>query len=138
MKRPGAGQTMGAVEVRQRTNDTGTPVVTWLMNGYVIAEHSQAAEPTINQLSGNVMMGYMDIFNSIASPREDNFVLFDNLRVVSLDTEPIRPLVSIVATDATGAEPGTDTAAFTIARTGMPGQPLAVQCPHQRCRLQRG
>ncbi|MEK7675761.1 MAG: Calx-beta domain-containing protein, partial [Verrucomicrobiota bacterium] len=125
---PGApGKQWVQVEVRQRTNDTGTPVVTWLMNGYVIAEHSQAAEPTINQLSGNVMMGYMDIFNSIASPREDNFVLFDNLRVVSLDTEPIRPLVSIVATDATGAEPGTDTAAFTIARTGSTGQPLAVQ-----------
>lgn len=125
---PGApGKQWVQVEVRQRTNDAGTPVVTWLMNGYVIAEHSQAADPTINQLSGNVMIGYMDIFNSIADPRKDNFVLFDNLRVVSLDAEPIRPVVSIVATDATGSEPGTDTAVITVSRTGSTDQPLAVQ-----------
>ncbi|MBI4328110.1 MAG: hypothetical protein HY674_23000, partial [Chloroflexi bacterium] len=125
---PGApGKQWVQVEVRQRTNDAGTPVVTWLMNGYVMAEHSQATDPTINQLSGNVMIGYMDIFNSIASPKEDNFVIFDNLRVVSLDTEPLRPVVSIDATDAAGSEPGTDTAVITVARAGSTDEPLAVQ-----------
>jgi hypothetical protein len=113
------------VEVQQRTNDTGTLVVTWLINGYVIAEHSQGAA-TFGQTTGNVMIGTMDPFSSIASPKEDNFVIFDNVRVVNLDLEPPRPVVSITSTDTAASEPGTDSASFTIARTGDTTAPLTV------------
>ena len=122
---PGApGKQWVQVEVRQHTNDTGSPVVTWLINGYVIAEHAQGA--AFGQTAGNIMIGTMDPFASIASPKEDNFVIFDNVRVVNLDLEPPRPVVSITSTDTTAAEPGTDTASFTIARTGDTAAPLTV------------
>src|SRR6185312_11753279 len=113
------------LEVRQRTNDTGTLVVTWLINGYVIAEHS--AGVSFSQTAGTVMIGTMDPFSSIASPKEDNFVIFDNVRVVNLDLETVRPVVTITSIDTTAAEPGTDTASFTIARTGDTTAPLTVQ-----------
>jgi hypothetical protein len=122
---PGApGKQWVQVEVRQRTNDTGSPVVTWLINGYVIAEHSQGS--TFGQTAGNIMLGTMDPFSSIASPKEDNFVIFDNVRVVNLDLEPPHPVVSITSTNTTAAEPGTDTASFTITRTGDTAAPLTV------------
>jgi len=122
---PGApGKQWVQVEVRQHTNDTGSPVVTWLINGYVIAEHAQGA--TLGQTAGNIMIGTMDPFSSIASPKEDNFVIFDNVRVVNLDLEPPRPVVRITSSDTTASEPGTDTASFTIARTGDTTAPLTV------------
>ena len=58
-------------------------MLTWLLNGYVIATRPNASAFT----SGNVMLGYMDTFTSIANPREQNFVIFDNVRVVNLDAE---------------------------------------------------
>ena len=112
------------VEVRQRTNTTGIPVVTWLLDGYVIAEHSQGV--TFNQTAGNVMIGAMDPFSSIASPKEDNFVIFDNVRVVNLDLETPRPVVSIESSDTAASEPGTDIAGFTVSRTGDTSSPLTI------------
>lgn len=100
--------------------------MTWLINGYVIAEHSQGAT-TFNQTQGTVMIGIMDPFPSIANPKEDNFVIFDNVRVVNLDLEPPRPVVSITSSDTAAAEPGTDAASFTLARTGDITTPLTVQ-----------
>ena len=35
--------------------------------------------------TGNIMLGYMDTFTSIASPAEDNFVIYDNIRVEGPD-----------------------------------------------------
>jgi hypothetical protein len=122
---PGApGKQLVQVEVRQHTNGTGTLVVTWLINGYVIAEHAQGAAR--GQTAGNIMIGTMDPFSSIASPKEDNFVIFDNVRVVNLDLEPPPPIVRITSTDTTASEPGTDTASFTITRTGDTTAPLTV------------
>jgi hypothetical protein len=112
------------VEIRQHTNNTGSPVVTWLINGYVIAEHAQGV--AYGQTAGNVMIGTMDPFPNIANSKEDNFVIFDNVRVVNLDLEPSRPVVSIISTDTTASEPGTETASFTIARTGDMTSPLTV------------
>ncbi len=123
---PGApGKQWVQIEVRQQTNDTGILSVTWLINGYVIAEHTQGAA-TFNQTMGTIMIGNMDPFSSIASPKQDNFVIFDNVRVVNLDLEPPRPVVSITSTDTTASEPGTDTASFTITRTGDTTAPLTV------------
>lgn len=113
------------VEVRQRTAEAGGRIVTWLIDGYVMAEHAQGE--LFVQTAGKIMIGYMDPFNSIANPRADNFVLYDNLRVVNLDLEPARPVVTLTVSDATAAEPGTDTGKFTVARTGPTTNPLTVQ-----------
>jgi hypothetical protein len=64
------------VELRQTNN-----IVTWLMDGIVIAQRANASPFT----SGNVMLGFMDTFASIANPAEEAFVLFDNVRVEDLD-----------------------------------------------------
>jgi hypothetical protein len=34
--------------------------------------------------AGNVMIGYMDIFASLANPAADNFIIYDNIRVVEI------------------------------------------------------
>jgi hypothetical protein len=104
-------------EVRQRDG-----VVTWLLNGFVLAEHSNLN----NFTSGNIMIGYMDIFASIASPKEQNFLIFDNVRVEDLMTTPLLPVVSITAADATATESGGDTGSFTVTRAGDISAPLAV------------
>ena len=57
------------------------------------------------------MIGLMDVFNSIATPVRDSFVLFDNLRVENLSPPPIRfesatrlpdGAVSLLLTNTTG------------------------------------
>ncbi len=112
------------VEVRQRTNDAGANVVTWLIEGYVIAEHAQAV--TTGQTSGNLMIGLMDPFASIGTPTNDSFILYDNVRVVNLSGIPTNEIVSIVATDPTAAEPSGDDGLITISRTGSTASPLTV------------
>lgn len=110
------------VEIRQRTVD-GVQVVTWLMNGYVIAEHTQGA--LFGLVSGNLMLGYMDLFASIANPRADNFVLYDNLRVEDLTGVPAKPVVALVPNGFEVSEPNLGTTA-TVSRTGDLSQPLTV------------
>ena len=97
--------------------------VTWSLNGWVIAELDSASLATT---SGNFMLGTMDIFASIADPRADNFVIYDNVSVVNLDVEAPLPRLSVIATDASFAEPGTDTATVTFSRTGATTSPLTV------------
>jgi hypothetical protein len=63
------------VEVRQANN-----VVVWLMDGTVITQRTNSSSFT----SGNVMLGLMDTFPSIANPSRDCFVIFDNVRVENL------------------------------------------------------
>jgi hypothetical protein len=110
------------VELRQRVVD-GTPVVTWLMDGYVIAEHSQGSVFSLS--SGNLMLGLQDFFSGIASPKAENFAIYDNLRVENLTGQPAKPVVSILPVDADAGEPG-DTASFTVSRTGDTAQALDV------------
>lgn len=112
------------VEVRQQLDEFGTPWVTWLMDGYVIAEHDQGS--VFGQLQGNVMIGLMDYFSSIANPAEDNFAIFDNVRVVNLDGEASNPVVSIASSDFMAVESGGDLAEFTLSRTGDLSSALTV------------
>ena len=64
------------VEIRQ----IGT-ALEWRINGVKLAA---VANPTVT--TGNVMIGYMDPYASIANPGADNFVIYDNVRVVQLAT----------------------------------------------------
>lgn len=110
------------VEVRQRTNSFGTHDVTWLMNGQIIATNSFDA---YFQTNGNIMLGAMDPFASIATPGVDNFVIFDNIRVEDLSGAAAPETVIIVANDPTAAEPG-DNGQMTITRSGSTASPLTV------------
>jgi hypothetical protein len=66
-----------AVEVSQVKN-----LVTMKVNGQVFSRY-QNLEPW---KSGTVMIGYADIFNSVSSLLEENWVLFDNVRVERIRT----------------------------------------------------
>ena len=116
---PGApGKRWVQVEVRQQEG-----VVTWLLDGYVIA-----SRPNLSGFAaGTVMLGNLDVFASIAIPREENFVLFDNVRVLDLEVAGTPPEVRLTATDPDAAEPGTDTGTFVVTRTGSTAEPLIVQ-----------
>ncbi len=79
------------VEVSQLAN-----VVTWKIDGHVILTRTN----TTDYKEGTIMLGHMDIFDSIADPKEDTYVIFDNVRVV-----PIRT-VTVTTTD--NSSPGND------------------------------
>jgi hypothetical protein len=102
-----------SVEIRQKDD-----VLTWVMNGMVIASRPVAEEFYGVRTEGTVMLGYMDLYNSIANPIEDNFVIYDNLRVVNLDGESALPLLRLEATDDSATESGDDSAEFTLHRSG--------------------
>ncbi len=69
------GKNWVEVELRYTNN-----IVVWLMDGSVIAQRTNTSAFT----SGNIMLGLMDVFPSIAAPARDSFVLFDNVRVENL------------------------------------------------------
>jgi len=57
--------------------------IEWWLDGTLIASRTDTTHT-----SGNVMLGYMDLFSSIASPASENYVIFDNVRVELLpDTD---------------------------------------------------
>ncbi|GJM25099.1 MAG: hypothetical protein DHS20C16_15140 [Phycisphaerae bacterium] len=60
------------VEIRQQQNS-----IEWRLDGAIIAVVPGAAPSP-----GNIMIGYMDIFASVANPAADNFIIYDNVRVV--------------------------------------------------------
>lgn len=74
------GKTWTAVEIDQ-TN--GTLILK--MNGTVIAQRANTSSFT----SGNIMLGLMDVFASIASPASDCYVIYDNVRVENLSASPV-------------------------------------------------
>jgi hypothetical protein len=95
------GKNWVEVEVRQTNN-----IVLWLMDGTIFAQRTNSSAFK----SGNILLGFMDTFTSIASPARDAFVLFDNIRVENLAPpigfSSITPLpngnVSLVITSAFG------------------------------------
>lgn len=112
---PGApGKRWVQVELSQDTNN----VVTWRMNGQVIAQRVNTSAFT----SGNVMIGFMDLFSSIASPAEDAFVLFDNVRVEV--PASVTPPAITAQPDNVAVYPGS-MAVFSVAATGS--GPLTYQ-----------
>ena len=61
-------------------------VVTWKLDGTIIAQRANGSSFT----SGDVMLGYMDVFTSIASPTNDAYVIFDNMRVEDWSSAPLQ------------------------------------------------
>ena len=115
---PGApGKQWVQVEVRQRGGE-----VTWLINGFVIASRQNLSGFD----AGNIMIGTMDVFSSIANPREQNFTIFDNVRVVDLTGVPPLPVVALTAEPTETRESGGEPLRFTLTRTGDTSPPLTV------------
>jgi hypothetical protein len=83
------GKNWVEAEVRQ-TNNT----VVWLLDGTVIALRTNASTFT----NGNIMLGYLDPFVSIATATNDAFVLFDNVRVEDL-SDRFRFLSAVILTN---------------------------------------
>ncbi len=61
-------------------------VITWKLDGTIIAQRANTSSYT----SGDVMLGYMDVFASIANPTNDAYVLFDNMRVEDWSSPPLQ------------------------------------------------
>ncbi len=75
------GKNWVEVELRQ---SNGT--ITWLMDGTIVAQRTNNSAFT----SGKIMIGFMDVFASVASPSNQAFVVFDNVRVEDLG-ESLQP-----------------------------------------------
>jgi hypothetical protein len=102
------------VEISQDNNN----VVTWRMNGELIAQRPNPSGFT----NGNIMIGYMDVFSSIANPAEDAFVIFDNVRVET--SVAIIPLAITAQPQPAAVYLGEDVE-FSVAVSGS--APLAFQ-----------
>ena len=79
------------VEVSQVNN-----LVTWKIDGHVILSRTNSSD----YKSGTIMLGQMDIFDSVADPKEDTYVIFDNVRVV--------PIRTVTVTTADNSSVGND------------------------------
>ena len=55
-----------------------TNLITWQINGVIVAQRTNTSGYT----TGDVMIGYFDPYSSIANPAADNYVIFDNVRVL--------------------------------------------------------
>jgi hypothetical protein len=81
-----AGKTWDQVELDQIKGN-----LTLMMNGVVIAQSTNAS----GYNSGNIMVGLMDTYPSIANPDSQCYVLFDNVRVEDLTAAPtIAPAIT--------------------------------------------
>ena len=71
------------VELRQTNNVASSGI----LDGTVVAQRTNTSVFT----AGDIMLGFMDPFSSIANPPEDAFVLFDNVRVEDLNAAALQP-----------------------------------------------
>lgn len=102
------------VEVGQDTNN----ILTWRINGNLIAQRVNSSSFT----SGTIMIGYMDLFDSIANPAADAFVIFDNVRV-EIPTAAVPPTIT-AQPQSQEVLPGDDVT-FTVVAGGT--SPLSYQ-----------
>lgn len=106
------------VEVRQVNG-----VISWIINRVVIARRDNTSGAW---QQGTVMLGTMDSFASVANPKGDNYVIFDNVRVVDLANDPEKPQLTVTASDKEVIEPDNH-GEFLIKRTGDTALPLTVK-----------
>ena len=109
------GKNWVEVELRQTNN-----VLVWMLDGTVVAQRANASTFT----NGNIMIGFMDTFSSIANPAKDAFVLFANLRVEDLSSPALLAPAITTQPTAQAASAG-GTATFTVGASGS--APLGYQ-----------
>jgi hypothetical protein len=123
------GQTAGAigkqwaqVEVRQQAG-----LLTWLINGYIIAQRPADLGGANSFTTGNIMIGHQDPFNAeLPDEPYENYSIFDNVRVVNLTGSNVPSIVDITPIDTDASEPGSNTGLLTLSRTGSTASPLTV------------
>jgi hypothetical protein len=108
------GKTWAAVEIDQ-TNGT----LIWKINGTAIAQRVNTSSFT----SGDIMLGLMDIFPSIANPLEC-WVIYDNVRVEDLSAAPIIAPAITTHPQPASVNPGRS-APFSVVSAGS--VPLSYQ-----------
>ena len=109
------GKNWVAVELSQ-TNG----LLTWKLDGTIVAQRANSSSFT----SGDVMIGYMDPFASIANPAANAFVLFDNVRVEDWSSAPLLPPAISSAPGNQSVSAGADIM-LSVAATGS--APLTYQ-----------
>jgi len=103
------GKTWAQYEIDQ-TNGT----LIWKINGTTIAQRANTSSFT----SGDIMLGLMDIFPSIANPASQCYVLYDNVRVENLSAAPtVAPGTVAVSPAVTNVNPGRS-ATFSVTANG--------------------
>ncbi len=112
------GKNWVEVEVRQVNG-----VISWSLEGTVVAQRTNNSTFT----TGTVMLGYMDVFTSIAAPAKDAFVFFDNVRVEDLSGSTNQP-PSIVVPPADQSCSVGDSIQFSVQANGT--APLSYQWFH--------
>ena len=106
---PGApGKHWVEVEIGQ----TAANMLSWRMNGNLIAQRTNQTGFT----NGNIMLGFADLFSSLASPAADSFLLYDNVRV-ELDGNALGPLITMQPTNQTRLVG--ETALFSVDTAGL-------------------
>lgn len=105
------GKQWVSVEVRQVNG-----IITWLLDGTVVAQRTNTSTFT----AGDVMLGYMDTFPSIANPAKDAFVLFDNVRVEDLSGAALQPPAITSAPQSQLVSSGTDVTLMILATGSVP------------------
>ena len=126
---PGApGKQWVSVEIVQTVDQ-----IEWLVDGVSLAVVDAPAAAF-----GNVMIGYMDVFASLAIPAADNFVIFDNVVVEQLPESDcngngLRDACEVIQPgdfDGDGDVDGDDFAAFeeVVASPGSPIMPWQATC----------
>ncbi len=88
-------------------------ILTWKLGGVVVAQRTNNSAFT----SGTAMIGYMDTFTSIANPAADNFLLVDNVQILTEVLPPVllthpQPLTINAGARATFSVSASGTAPF--------------------------
>jgi hypothetical protein len=109
------GKNWVEVELRQTNN-----IILWILDGTVVAQRTNTSVFT----SGNIMIGYMDPYATIANPVKDAFVLFDNVRVEDLSAGALQP-PGITAQPSNQTASAGSNVTFTVGATGS--NPLGYQ-----------
>ena len=107
--------------VQVEVSQTASNILTWHMNGNLLAQRTNSTAFT----NGNVMLGYMDLYSSIASPAADAFLVYDNVRV-ELDGTALKPVIALPP--ANQASLVGQPALFSVTASGL--GPLSYQWHH--------
>ncbi len=112
--------------VQVEVSQTASNVLTWRMNGNLFAQRTNYTAFT----NGNIMIGMMDLYPSIASPAADAFILYDNVRV-ELDGSALKPVIVMQPTNTTSL--AGQPASFSVTASGL--GPLTYQWHHSGTNL---
>jgi len=118
--------TPGKHWVQVEVSQTASNVLTWRINGNLIAQRTNNTAFT----GGNVLLGMADVFPSIAGPAADAFIIYDNARV-ELDANALKPIITLQPTNQTIIVG--QTATLTVNAIGL--GPISYQWNHSTTNL---